>query len=278
MTAMAERGKATQRRSRRSELAVIVGVMMLAVLVGCGPDAVVQAQTQCEARDGHTELLRLGPLYRCYEITVADDGWRMCSLSEPNLMVRTDEPDEPPGLPCANTKPRYPVDEAEMAAELLWPPSAVAPAGCEAAFDWYKNYFRSIAQAVLDGAVAHTSETADAANITAMYARFGHLFEQSSPRAEAVRDSCLEDLGIEATGATSLIYETEDEFNETYKTLVRECVALGVVDCGVLAPTAKKSCEGMSPEFVYLLDQETLDVFSLDGWPQSSRAIGCTLK
>ena len=252
--------------------------MILVVLVGCGPDAVTRAQTQCEARDGHTELLRVGARHYCYEIAVADDGWRTCSLSEPQLTVRTDEPDESPSLPCGNTEPRYPVDEVETAAELLRPPSAVAPAGCEAAVDWYETYLRLTEQAALDEATALTSTAVDAAAITAAYARLGHLFEQGSPRADAVRDSCLEDLGIEAMGTTSLVYETEEEFNEMYRALVRECVALGVVDCGVLAPTAKKSCEGMSPENVYRLDQETLDIFFLDGWPQASRAIGCTLK
>ena len=64
---------------------------------------------------------------------------------------------------------------------------------------------------------------------------------------------------------------------EGSKTFVKGFIAHGGVDCGVLAPTAKESCEGMSSEFVYLLGQETLDLFSLDGWPHLARAIGCTL-
>lgn len=236
-----------------------------------------RARGECERRDTHTELRRFSLTYICYSITVAADGWRTCSLSEPILAVRTGELAEPSGLPCGNTEPRYPVDEEYEVAERLWPPKVVAPTDCESAFDWYKSYMQSVERALIDEMSDLTAQDVGGADIIATYERIGHLLEQGGPRADAVRESCLADLGIDAMGVVDLMYETEDGLNEAYKTLVRECVAHGGIDCGVLAPTAKTSCEGMSPENVFLLDQETLDVFSLKGWPRSSRAIGCTL-
>ena len=246
--------------------------------LGCtASDAQIdEARDECESRAGLTELRQSTYALRCYSVTIAEDGWRMCSLSEPYLMVRTDDPYVSQG--CNDGRDRYPVDEDERAAELLWPPSAVAPEGCDSAVDWFKSYLRSMRQALVDEQAAVTSAV-DAATITAAYARLGPLLEQGSPRAEAVRDSCFDDLGIEAMGVTSAMYEIEDELNEAYRTLVEDCITHGGIDCGVLAPTAKKSCEGMSPHYVFLLDEITLGMpVGLGVWPSSARGIGCTSK
>ena len=253
-------------------------VLLVSLVAACdGSDPVEQAKQECEAREGHTELLLSSKLYACYEITVEDDGWRQCNLIAPVPQVRADEAELPAPLPCGNTKPRYAVDEAELEAELLWPLSIVAPEGCDSALDWLESFLSSVTQAAAAEQAALASDSAAADGLAATYARLGYLLEQVSPRAEAARDSCGEDLGIDAIAVTTGIDEVEGELNEEYKTLVKGCIAHGGVDCGVLAPTAKKSCEGMSSEFVYLINQETLDVFSLEGWPHSARAIGCTL-
>lgn len=251
-------------------------VLLVSLAAACGESSPVeQARAECEAREGHTELLLLAPmLYVCHEITVEDDGWRLCDLSAPALQVRTDEAEVPAPWPCGNTRSRYAVDDAE----LLWPPSVVAPKGCDSALDWLESYLSSVRHAAAAEQAALASDSATADDLAAAYARLGRLLEQLSPRAEAARGSCIEDLGVDAIAVTTGIHEVEGELNEEYKTLVKGCIAHGGVDCGVLAPTAKESCEGMSSEFVYLLDQETLDLFSLDGWPHSARAIGCTLR
>lgn len=255
-------------------------VLLVALAAACSESSPVeQARAECEARERHTELLLLAPmLYVCYEITVEDDGWRLCSLSAPALQVRTDEAEVPAPWPCGNTKSRYSVEDTELEAELLWPPSVVAPKGCDSALAWLESYLSSVSHAAAAEQVVLAPDSATADDLAAAYARLGRLLEQLSPRAEAVRGSCIEDLGVDAIAVTTGIHEVERELNAEYKTFVKACIAHGGVDCGVLAPTAKELCEGMSSEFVYLLDQETLDLFSLDGWPHSARAIGCTLR
>ena len=63
-----------------------------------------QVRAECESRKGHTELLLLNKLHVCYEVTVLDDGWRLCDMSLPRLIVTApaDWHREYP-YPCGNT-------------------------------------------------------------------------------------------------------------------------------------------------------------------------------
>ena len=255
----------------------MVAVLIVTACSGCAlSDAVEQAQVECESRDGHTELLPSGGFYHCYVVTTEEDGWRLCDLSEPRLLVRAnedDEPDETSRWPCGNTRPRYD-DHAEP---VLFPQVEAAPKGCEPAIAWYQSYMGAVEQAALDGRSALVSETIGVAQATSAYESLGLLLEQNTPRVEAVRDTCGEDRGVDGLGALVGLTEIEDEINETYRDLVKACIWQGGIDCGALAPTAKKSCEEASPEFTYQLNEETLEVFGLDGWPHTAYAIGCTL-
>ncbi len=255
----------------------MAAALIVAVCSGCASsDAVEQAQVECESRDGHTELLPIGGFYRCYVVTTEEDGWRLCERSEPHVLVRANEdgePNEMPRWPCGNTGPRY----DDYTEPMLLPQVEPAPKGCEPALAWYQSYLAAVEQAALDGRSALASETIGVAQAMSAYESLGLLLEQNTPRVQAARDTCSEDRGIDGLGALVSLIEIEDEINETYRDLVKACIWQGGIDCGVLAPTAKKSCEEASPEFTFLLNEETLEVFGLDGWPHAAYAIGCTL-
>ena len=230
-------------------------------------------------------MLRSGPLWRCYEVTVEEDGWRLCNLSTPSLLVRAgDEPEEASRWGCGNTQSRYTLNGLEdpppdwqtvVAAEV-----GAAPEGCRAAIGWFKSYLQSLEQAMRDGRASLVSNAADASDTTATFAHIGHYLEQGGPRTEAVRDSCSDDQGIdldEHLGAVLTMTESEMFIEETYKDLVEACITHGEVDCGVLAPTAKRLCEEDSvDESVFVLDQDTVDMFG--GLSVGGLSSFCSLK
>ncbi len=81
--------------------------------LGCMASAgdVQRAGEECDDREGHTEFRHISLAYICYSVTVADDGWRMCDISEPLLAVRVSELAESSTYACGNTAPR--ADSAE---------------------------------------------------------------------------------------------------------------------------------------------------------------------
>ena len=73
-----------------------------------------QARAECETREGHTELLPWGSQHVCYEITVMEDGWRLCDLSLPHLRVFAETLHQSE-YPCGNTPEQQEVVEATRA-------------------------------------------------------------------------------------------------------------------------------------------------------------------
>ena len=320
------------RRYRRLWMPVLAVLAMLAVLAAVyairdGDNELEQARAECESRDGQTELLHTSsPLYICYEITVDDDGWRICNASEPRLQVLVEEPYPPEyPYPCGNTPEPPEVVEAALAecetregrTELLpyhsgyfacyevtvmdngWrtcayslPPLEVravapynpehypcgelgpewpfaigaAPSDCEAARDWYADYYRSVIDEM--ERIVDPAETLNGAAVQLRLSDLGHIFEQNGRRAEAAQASCAtgESLGIYLA-----ISEAQNGLDETYKSIVVSCLADGIHDCTALTPTPKAECERNS-EHVYVLEQATLDY-----WPAGSGS-GCYLR
>lgn len=265
---------------------LVVAALIASVCIGCAPsdaEVVESARDECEAREGHTELRRNGPLYHCYEVTVEEDGWRLCYLSEPVILVRAvgdDEPDEGSRWGCGNTGSRYGDERQEP---VSFPAVGTAPEGCKSAVAWFKDYLASVERALVEEQSNLASAPAGATQVAVAYERFGRLLEQATPRADAVRDACHEDpdpdLGL---GVSIGMYEIEDELHEMHRGLLKACIEHGGVDCGVLAPTAKESCEAhgvaeFGEEWVYRLDEETVEFWGLDGFPYSSPAIGCQM-
>ena len=76
--------------------------------------SVDQARTECESRNGHTELLLWGNQHICYEVTVLDDGWRLCDLSLPYLAVSAETLHQSEYPSCGNAGPRGAVEEAAV--------------------------------------------------------------------------------------------------------------------------------------------------------------------
>lgn len=56
------------------------GCTVIGVLADGGGDEFERAQQDCENRPGNTELRNVGAFSYCYEVTVEEDGWRMCEL------------------------------------------------------------------------------------------------------------------------------------------------------------------------------------------------------
>ena len=220
--------------------------------------AVEEARRECEARNGHTEFLPVDDRYSCFEITVLDDGWRTCAWSVPYLTVITETAE--PEYPCGTPGPEWPffVDEA--------------PSDCEAARDWYADYYRSVIDEM--ERIVDPAETPNGAAVQLRLSDLGHIFEQNGRRAEAAQASCAtgDSLGI-AIG----IAEARDGLDEGYESVVVGCVTDGIHDCTALAPTAKAECETLDPEFVYLLDSFMLENGWLESWPHVA-ASGCSLR
>lgn len=182
--------------------------------IGCAPsgaEVVESARDECEAREGNTELRRNGPLYRCYEVTVEEDGWRLCYLSEPVILIRAvgdDEPDEGSRWGCGNTGPRYGDERQEP---VPFPAVGTAPEGCKSAVAWFKDYLASVERALVEEQSNLASVTAGVTQVAVAYERLGRLLEQATPRADAVRDACHEDpdpdLGL---GVSIGMYEIEE--------------------------------------------------------------------
>lgn len=87
-------------------------------LSGCdnavySPAAVQQARDICESRGINTELVTNADRYICYEVTVLDDGWRLCDASHPHLAVPS-ETIHASEFPCGNAEPRGAVDDAAV--------------------------------------------------------------------------------------------------------------------------------------------------------------------
>ena len=104
------------RSRRRWVIPVLVVLVVLAAVYAIrdGDNELDQARAECEARDGHTELLPAsGLLYVCYEVTVLDDGWRLCNANDPWLQVRVETPPQS-NYPCGNAGPRGAVEEAAV--------------------------------------------------------------------------------------------------------------------------------------------------------------------
>ena len=239
-----------------------------------GDDELDRARAECASRDGYTELLPAANLYICYEVTVEDDGWRLCNASEPWLSVRVETPPESAEYPCGNTGPRWPDYEPPVWEQM----TPEAPSGCEAAQNWYAYYLELVSDE-LRSLIAR-AESLDAAAIQSSLSVIGHLFEQNGGGAEAAQDSCQSDetLSIDQVlDVHNAISEVRSDFDEVYKSIVVDCVTDGIYDCTALAPTAKATCEAMSPEFVYLLDAFALDVLTFEGWPGSAPSY-CSLR
>ena len=217
--------------------------------------SVEQVRAECESRDGRTELLPdsfLLDAYSCYEITVLEDGWRTCVLSLPYLDVRAATPYEPE-YPCGEPGPEWPFAIEE------------APADCDSAADWYAVYLESFLGEMTR--IVAQAGAPDAAAVQSWLSDLGHRFEQNSRRAQAAQASCAPG---EMPGIYLAISEAQDGLDEVYDSVVVSCLADGIHDCTVLAPTLKARCESY-PEFVYVLDE-----FTLADWPLTA-GIGCTL-
>ena len=258
------------RSHRRWLIPVLVVLVVLAAVYAIrdGDNELEQARAECEARDGHTELLPASsPLYVCYEVTVLDDGWRICNASDPWLQVRVETPPQSSEFPCGNTAPRWPSDEPQVE-EVVIEEVVIeeAPTDCKSARDWYADHLESVIDEM--NRVVALAETGDPAAVQSWFGDLGHLFEQNGRRAEAAQASCAtgENLGIYLA-----ISEARDELNETYKSIVEGCLTDGIHECTALAPTPKAECE-WDPEFVYLLDE-----FALSDWPHTA-ASGCSLR
>ena len=214
-------------------------------------EVVESIRAECEAREGLTELLAADSFYfACYEVTVLDDGWRTCAYSLPGLEVRAVAPYDPEYYPCGELGPEWP-----FAIEA-------APADCESARDWYTDYLESVVDEM-----KRVGALADAAAVQSWLSDLGHLFEQNGRRAEAAQTSCAtgENLGI-----SMALSEAHYSFDEIYANIVVSCLADGIHDCTVLAPTPKVKCEKIDPRFVYVLDE-----FALAGWPYTAVS-GCS--
>ena len=213
-------------------------------------EVVEATRAECEAREGLTELLAADSFYfACYEVTVLDDGWRTCAYSLPSLEVRAVALYDPEYYPCGELGPEWP-----FAIEA-------APADCESARDWHADYLESVVDEM-----NRVDALADASAVQSWLSDLGHLFEQNGRRAEAAQTSCAtgENLGI-----SMALSEAHYSFDEIYANIVVSCLADGIHDCTVLAPTPKVKCEKIDPRFVYVLDE-----FALAGWPHTAVS-GC---
>ncbi len=239
-----------------------------------GDDELDRARAECASRDGQTELLPVSVLYICYGVTVEDDGWRLCNASQPWLSVRVETPPESAEYPCGNTGPRWPDFEPPV-----WEPTTPeAPSGCEAAQNWYANYLELVSDELRS--LITRAESLDAVTVQSSLSVLGHLLEQNGGRAEAVQDSCQSDETLstdQMLGVHIAVSEVRSDFDEVYKSIVVVCVTDGIYDCAALAPTAKATCEAMSPDFVYLLDAFALDVLTFEGWPGTAPSY-CSLR
>ena len=253
------------RYRRRVWMPVLAVLVLLAVLAAVyamrdGRTGLEQARAECESRGGQTELLPLGDQHICYEVTVLDDGWRLCDLSLPYLAAPSETMHESE-YPCGNTGPRSPSDKPLFEEVMI----EEAPADCESAQDWYADYLESVA--MMNRFVAR-AVAMDAVSVQAWLSTLGHSFEQNGRRAEAAQASCetSDTLGIYLA-----IAEARAALDETYKSIVGSCLADGIHDCTALTPTPKEECES-DPEFVYVLD-----ALPLENWPHSA-ASGCSLR
>ena len=88
-------------------------------LSGCdnavhSPAAVQQARDLCESRGSNTELRANADRYICFDVTVLDDGWRLCDASRPLLAVPSETVNHHSQYPCGNAGPRGAVEESAV--------------------------------------------------------------------------------------------------------------------------------------------------------------------
>ena len=223
---------------------------------GCGntPESSVvvdAARAECEGRAGNTELLAYGPGYLdCYTVTVQSDGWRTCVYNRPSLRVRAVAPYDPDYYPCGVPGPEWPyMIEA-------------GPEDCEAAQDWYTtDYGNAIIDNLRDVRNAVAQFDTDAARL----APLGYLFEQNERRADATKDACRGQRGIETVALYIGIADVREEFDVIYGDIVRGCTTAGIHDCTALAPTPKTDCE-RNPDRVYSLNESALVDWPFTRW------------